>query len=70
MSIWSTKSTLNKTSCISLKVLEGYLREVLAASRYLENMAKRAALENFDEYQMDSVPQRVRSGLAEGSVCY
>jgi hypothetical protein len=33
-------------------------------------MAERAAVESFDESQMKSVLQQVKSGLAEESVCY
>jgi hypothetical protein len=47
-------------SCISLKVSQACPREVLTASKYLEDIAKRAALEGFTECQANSVVQQVK----------
>jgi hypothetical protein len=33
-------------------------------------MGKRAAAESFDEFQMNSILQKVKSVLAEASVCH
>jgi hypothetical protein len=55
---------LNETlTCISLKVSQAYPLEALTASKYLEDMAKRAALEGFNECQVNCVVQQVKLGL-------